>query len=251
MFKSFALVFVVIMIVVFAYTAETQVVTDGLVSYWSFEGGDVTDQVGDNDGTIVGDPEVVAGQVGDALRLDGQGDAVTFPTNGFPTGNAAMTWSAWFQREVSDRGASQLIVTYGPWTGPGLCFGLGTRNNDKLFMAQYGPVFDTWGPVVSLGDWHYVAAVYNGNQNNTIYLDGEEAGNRDLAQAPQVAEGDGAIGGNMPSLNELWVGLVDEVGFYNRALSEADARQNWEAGLAGVEAAGKLTTTWAKIKASR
>ncbi len=255
MFKNLALLFVVIMVVAFAYTAEAQVVTDGLVSYWSFEGGDITDKVGTNDGTIVGDPEMVAGYIGaNAMKFDGD-DAVAFAMDGFPTGNDARTWSAWFKREVTDRGTSQYIAAYGIWDAKGRGFGVATGrlSPEQIFIAQWG--LDTDGPTVSLGEWHYVAAVYDGAGTNIIYLDGAEVTNNDLGEPIDTPMGSGAIGAN-PDPGEFWEGLIDDVGLYDRALSAEEATQNYEA-LAGLEsttsvdAAGRLTSTWAKMKASK
>jgi hypothetical protein len=269
--KSIMLFFVMVGLAAFAFVAEAQVVQDGLVSYWSFEGGDVADRVGDNNGTIVGDPEVVAGKIGDALKFDGD-DTVTFPTTGVPTGNSPMSWSAWFKREVSDGGGVQYIATYGFPHCCGRFFGIGTRGGDhevtdggavqyiatygiagccgQVFMTQWGGGFDVFGPVVSLGDWHHVVAVYNGSQNDTIYLNGEEVASQDLDEAPNYVDTNpGAIGSN-PDLGEFYEGLIDDVGLYNRALSADDVAQNFLATVA-VEPAGKLTSTWADIKSTK
>jgi hypothetical protein len=60
-----------------ANTAAAQrVVTDGLISHWSFDTADVQgdtikDAWGSNDGTMVGGPKVVEGKVGEALELNG------------------------------------------------------------------------------------------------------------------------------------------------------------------------------------
>jgi hypothetical protein len=257
--KSIMLFFVMVGLAAFAFVAEAQVVQDGLVSYWSFEGGDVTDRVGDNNGTIVGDPEVVAGKIGDALKFDGD-DTVTFPTTGVPTGNSPMSWSAWFKRdEVTDGGAVQYIATYGIAGCCGQFFGIGTRGGDMVFMTQWGGQFDAIGPVVSVGDWHHVAAVYNGSQNDTIYLNGEEVFSKDLDEAPNLVDTNtGAIGSNSgnpddpekPDPSEFFEGLIDDVGLYNRALSADDVAQNFLATVA-VEPAGKLTSTWADIKSTK
>ena len=53
-----------------------QAITDGLVSYWSFnkaavEGKTVKDVFGANDGTMDGNVEVVKGKVGEALKFSG------------------------------------------------------------------------------------------------------------------------------------------------------------------------------------
>ncbi len=263
--KSIMVFFVVVGVATFAYTAEAQVVRDGLVSYWSFEGGDVTDMVGDNNGTIQGDPQMVPGRIGDALKFDGQGDSVTFPGVGVPTGNSPMSWSAWFKREVTDGGAVQYIATYGFPHCCGRFFGIGTRGGDMVFMTQWGGGFDVFGPVVSLGDWHHVVAVYNGSQNDTIYLNGEMVTSADLGGAPDLVDTNaGAIGSNPGILpgphetadgkpgdpGEFFEGLIDDVGLYNRALSADEVAQNFLATVA-VEPAGKLTSTWADIKSTK
>ncbi len=263
--KSIILFFVVVGVATFAYTAEAQVVRDGLVSYWSFEGGDVADMVGDNNGTIQGDPQIVPGRIGDALKFDGQGDSVTFPGVGVPTGNSPMSWSAWFKREVTDGGAVQYIATYGFPHCCGRFFGIGTRGGDMVFMTQWGGGFDVFGPVVSLGDWHHVVAVYNGSQNDTIYLNGEMVTSADLDGVPDLVDTNaGAIGSN-PGIHpgphetadgkpgdpgEFFEGLIDDVGLYNRALSADEVAQNFLATVA-VERAGKLTSTWADIKSTK
>ncbi len=263
--KSIILFFVVVGVATFAYTAEAQVVRDGLVSYWSFEGGDVADMVGDNNGTIQGDPQIVPGRIGDALKFDGQGDSVTFPGVGVPTGNSPMSWSAWFKREVTDGGAVQYIATYGFPHCCGRFFGIGTRGGDMVFMTQWGGGFDVFGPVVSLGDWHHVVAVYNGSQNDTIYLNGEMVTSADLDGVPDLVDTNaGAIGSN-PGIHpgphetadgkpgdpgEFFEGLIDDVGLYNRALSADEVAQNFLATVA-VEPAGKLTSTWADIKSTK
>ena len=68
----------------FTEAAEAQPVQDGLAAYWAFdadtiEGDTVKDVWGDHDGTIFGDPEIVIGQVGQALRFDGEADYIEVP----------------------------------------------------------------------------------------------------------------------------------------------------------------------------
>ncbi|RKY00911.1 hypothetical protein DRP77_10640, partial [Candidatus Poribacteria bacterium] len=80
---------------------RAQIVTDGLVGYWSLdkatiEGKTVKDVWGGNDGTIVGDPKIVPGKVGEALEFDGDdgieiqgGDELNF------AGKNELTVMAW------------------------------------------------------------------------------------------------------------------------------------------------------------
>ena len=68
-------------------TAPASIVTDGLVSYWTFDRGYINNKTGkdvwgDNNVTISGNPKVVPGQVGEALKFDGAGDFVNLTTLG-------------------------------------------------------------------------------------------------------------------------------------------------------------------------
>ena len=254
--RRFAVLFVVAGLVALAcYTAGAQIVEDGLVSYWRLDeekGGEIRDEVGPNNGTIRGNPKFVEGVSGKALQFSGD-DAVFFENVGFPKGSSATTWSVWFKREVSAP-LSQYIVTYGFWREPGgEGFGVGTGHNraDRLFMTQWGPSFDTFGPNIDTFDeWHYVAAVYDGKLHNTLYLDGEVVAERDLAMKPNVPNNNQGVIGSNTNFEESMEGFIDEVGLYNRALTAEEVVQNFNSDIKfGVNPAGKVSTTWGKMKA--
>jgi len=45
-----------------------------------------------------------------------------------------------------------------------------------------------------------------------------------------------------------FIGIIDEVMIYNRALSEDEIRQNFQAKGLSVRPAGKLATVWGEVK---
>ncbi len=66
-------------------TDAENIVTDGLVSYWTFDhediiGNTVKDVWGENNATIVGSPTIVNGRLKDALKFDGIKDYVNLTT---------------------------------------------------------------------------------------------------------------------------------------------------------------------------
>ena len=68
-------------------TDAEDIVTDGLVSYWTFDrvdiiGDTVKDVWGENNATIVGTPTIVNGHLKDALKFDGVKDYVNLTTLG-------------------------------------------------------------------------------------------------------------------------------------------------------------------------
>ena len=84
--------------------AET-IITDGLVSYWSFDrdtinGRIVQDEWGENDATIVGNPKFQRGRVNQGLKLDGISDYVNLTNLGdFGSQMAASTFEAWVKTD--------------------------------------------------------------------------------------------------------------------------------------------------------
>ena len=89
-------------ITIFSHNGYTEpIVTDGLVSYWTFDKQDMVDDTvkdvwGKNDGTIVGEPKRVEGRVNDALEFDGSDDYVNLTNLGdFGSQVGTSTFEAW------------------------------------------------------------------------------------------------------------------------------------------------------------
>ncbi len=97
----YLMIFSVVSIMLTVTSHAKTIVTDGLVSYWTFDehninDGTVKDVWGENDATIVGNPEIVHGIDGDAIRLDGFGDYVNLTNLGdFGKYLPASTFEAW------------------------------------------------------------------------------------------------------------------------------------------------------------
>ncbi len=129
-----------------------------------------------------------------------------------------------------------------------------TLQNHKLnFAAQCGnPIgHNTWSKTL-LNDnkWHQVAGTYDG-KTVKVYIDGEfEVSNP--AAGPFIP-GPKYIG-SRDDKQEAFTGLIDEIAFFNVALSDNDIKEIYEGGLsvalgfAAVSPQAKLTTTWGKLK---
>ena len=273
--KKITLLFIATSLVTFAaYTAQAQnqkfaIVADGLVSYWTLDeikDGKVEDIVGDNDGSLQKKQKVVKGKYGNALEFDGIGHFIEVGTKDLPLGNAPVTISAWFFKDkVGPPAEAFFFFCYGVWdTGsPGHGFYLqnGRRrlNNTLVFGQGANPATEIKGPGIDkLGKWHHVAAIHNGAKRNIIYLDGVEVGAKDVPE-PQVQigpvpgkNGHGAVIGANTQRQSIFLGLLDEIGIYNRALTPEEVQKNATAAqIFAVAPGGKLSLTWAKIKTSR
>jgi hypothetical protein len=273
-YKNLALLLIVPLLVTIAsYTAEAQknqplaIPTDGLASYWTLDeikDNKVKDIVGENDGFVTGKPTVVKAKFGNGLKFDGGGDWVLVTTKGLNSGNQAMSVSAWFfKAKKGPAPGGFTIFAFGRWDCCCICFNASLVNgkrrlNNRLSMSQWGCGSDINGPEIELGKWHHVAAVYDGAKKNTLYYDGVEIGTKDIPEEPNIEMNFNAQSGGLglngwrPPNGEFWDGILDDIGFYNRALTAAEvARIANLAQVFSVEPGDKLGLTWGQIKASR
>ena len=268
---------------VYANVALAQFVTEGLVSYWSFEaetieGKTVRDVWGKNDGTIVGDTKRKVGKVGNALEFDGDGDSVDCGNDeslNFDTEDpfsicawvkaheegltVLQPWQEWGQSIAGkvDDGWHGYILTI---TGAG-------HNNEPYTLNAVlsntlgGNDINCSTPDNSMTiatDWTYVCMSYEGTSNVAgihLSINGVNqpvSTQRDGLTASISSRARFTIGQVTVTDWPIWFdGLIDEVAVYNRALSEDEISQNFaENGLA-VQPTDKLPQTWGAIKISK
>jgi len=150
-----------------------------LVSHWKLDDGsglaahDAT--ANGNDGALNGDAKWVAGWIGVALELDGDGDFVDCGTSGTFNATDAVTLAAWVRPDLDFAYPdwSGIIMRGGPnidtfafyYNGPNQQLGFKTTGTTPPWTATPAPgLFD--------GEWHHTCAVYDGAVK-TVYLDGE------------------------------------------------------------------------------
>jgi hypothetical protein len=175
-----------------------------------------------NNGTLQGDPQWVAGQIGDALKLDGRGDYVELPT-GF-VGSDKGSVCAWIKTTQSTIG----MIFYGSDGTSGN--GYGDQNELHLNMESSGLVeFYIEGPTdvsaetSALNDdaWHHIAATWQTNGQVNLYVDGGLAAS--VNHTGNNFQFSGRVRLGRPNDNERYYnGLLDDVRVYNYVLSPAE-----------------------------
>ncbi len=102
--KVLSLTFTLVIVLTFmcANMANAQFVTEGLVSYWTFnkasmQGETVKDVWGENNGTIKGEPKAVEGKFSEAMEFDGRDDFVEVPDSKSLQIDKAGTIEMWIQ----------------------------------------------------------------------------------------------------------------------------------------------------------
>jgi hypothetical protein len=238
-----------------------QAVVNGLVSYWTFDAADiagnkVSDVFGDNNGTIIGAPKIVAGKVGEGLAFDGTKDYVDYGV--FDLSDQG-TVEAYIKPAAF--GTILTILALGSQTCNTCYWHFRVYRNAKLEVAQCNN--DQWdwltgSTTFSENTWYHVAVVSNGTSYK-LYVNGQEEG---LTITGGANSGDWlgdtdkrdniTIGVfKRAALDDFFNGIIDEVRLYKRALSANEIKQNMNAEGLAVITSKKLTLTWGEIKISR
>jgi hypothetical protein len=249
---------------------------DGLVGYWSFDTGTAKDDSGmGNKGTILGNPSVVDGRVGQAFDFDGDGDGIDIPSNPTVELPDALTAACWiFPRATQN--AAGLDHAGVVWKGNMIGWGADVYN---FRIATAGTAGLTWGStgtgtegyfatsncfVDGLNTWYHVALVEDGSEgrayvNGVVMEDADvDGGDMHRPAAPYDTWPDEPVrigysqgqGGTMPNY-VYFDGIIDEVVLYDRALSADEITELMNVGMpaTAVEPTDKLATTWSRIKA--
>ena len=242
---------------------------------WTFDEGDAADSSEHAvNGTFAGEPEVVDGIVGKALKFDGVDDGVKLPdSNGLNTGGPFMnrTIAAFFKcTDVSITDHKQTIFEEGGRTRG---FVINVFDGD-VYVGAWNRAEYQWAGAwpsaeVESDRWYHVALVLRDTTNVVeddkfeMWLDGEliasEPGGQLFAHgddtgiahtnANAVFHDDDGGGTNI----HYFGGLIDEVIVYNSAFDENDFAEYADIikEATSVEPQDKFTTTWGALKSQR
>jgi len=268
MFRRTLMVILVFAVVVtpiwHANLVNAQLVEQGLVSYWSFDedtiDGDILkDVLGNNNGDIFGNPELVAGKVKGAMEFDGSDDHISIPdSDSLNMGESDFSICVWVATEV-DAIPSFTTTVF----ADGDMMGGGDPSYGADIQAGGRPAFElydltTWlssqakiSPTsVNDGDFYHLTWVFERKDNCSIYINGKLDVEHDISMIGDLDNTRGSMIGNTPTRDFFFLGVMDELVVYDRALSEAEVVTNFGAAGLSVDSGDKLASTWGKIKAS-
>ncbi len=229
-----------------------QAITDGLISYWSFNQDTVTDKTvkdifGTNNGTMDGNVEVVNGKIGDALKFSGGHVDCGAAKDLIEIGDQ-LTLEMWIKPEkagwaiiagLSKSGSNTYVIAWSDQT--------------RVDFNIWNGAVETW-PFHSvaqpeLNKWHHVAGVYDGSEA-IIYINGELDSKKKF-EGNLKHNGENFWMGARKSDGLVFNGLIDELRIYNRGLSQNEVKNNLNATGLAVEPLNKLTLTWGMIRGSK
>jgi hypothetical protein len=202
----------------------------GIVSWWAGED-NALDQVGGNNGTLVGDATYGSGEVGGGFALDGSGDGVQVSSNSTNLWLQNFTIETWIKR------ASAAVASYGSG-GNGVIFGYGSggylfymNSSGNLTFSKLGDASYVTGPAVTDTNWHHVAITKNGS-TITFYLDGVGYAAPAYNVTFTFAGGPG-LGYRPDNGDNSFYGSIDELSIYSRALPALEVQDIYLAGNGG------------------
>jgi hypothetical protein len=207
-------------------TSVAKAVDPDLVGWWRLDDGlgtNVTDSSGrGNHGSFQGDPQWVAGKIGQALQFDGVDDFVEVPHDETLTVDNEVTVMAWInaERYIGPTGDNwQGIMAKGP--NPGRSYSLYTEVGGALHFST-GGVGTLSSTQVPLNEWVHVAAqvISGGHQ---YYVNGEDAGTSGSGiTLPGASDTATVVIGNARDANREFLGMIDDVRIYRRALTQEE-----------------------------
>lgn len=246
----------------FVDIAKGFIVTDGLVSYWSFDKATIKDKTvkdiwGSSDGTIFGNAKIVEGKFGEALGLEKNEFAhVQFDDSKMPSGNDPRTLSAWVKQDILSVGFGA-VVEWGTNVQPQRSGILITSAGGVYFVGCCADMPSNG--TTNLGEWNHVVITYDGTVlktyiNNKLDKIGAPI---DVCGNNQVLKLDTKLGVGRIGANVVWtenfIGYIDEVSIYRKAISADEVQQNFESKgfeKESVDSTGKLALTWGEVKVS-
>lgn len=206
---------------------------DGPLAQWSLEGNAKdTAFLGDRHGTIDGEATFTSGAVGTALALNPATQAHVTAPNTVRT-DASFSVAAWVKIDaggyaraaVSQDGTNfaGFDLWYRPDNGGRWVFGMA-----KSDASYQGTDMAVSAHPAQIGVWTHLAGVYEAQQGQLrLYVNGVRAGTAGRTAVPWHASGPLRIGQTMwngsPAV-DFFNGTIDEVGIWDRALSDAEVR---------------------------
>lgn len=208
---------------------------EGVISYWTFDDGTAVDEVGGNDGTVYGAVSV-PGKVRQSMFFDG------YSTIHMPYapvfGSGDFTVAFWGKDAEPLSGVEGIFSTTegSPWTQVVL-YGGDWAGIDTLYThlpSESVCAADTfsrtaWSFIVLRRTGNVFEWIINGALNATCY-DWLSGGSWDSTH-PELGMN---IGSSRPAhLEEPLTGYVDELAFFNRAVTDEEIQDFYQNGLAG------------------
>ena len=200
-----------------------------LVGYWTFDGNANDATMNRNNGTLHGvtQAEDRYGNVNKAYRFNGS-SYIEVPHSETLNMTHAITMTAWIKPQ--SWWANQWIVVMQKGDQRNVNYQFAMRISDnRVFLCNYG-ISQRCGQLgLELDKWQQVALTYESGKNLCFYRNGVLIGTWQFAKDLQPNKGSLLIGYDPFWGTEYFIGDMDDVRLFNRALSEEEIKALYKA----------------------
>jgi LruC domain-containing protein len=207
-----------------------------LVSYWpldEFGGVDVPDAQGDNAGTNYGGTWTT-GVKGNCLDFNGSSEYVNIPKDETLNFTNSLTIMAWAKtRDYKEA----KIAQKGDWDGHGIGGSKWNGWKGHVRISGGGTEAIEWTdgrPL--LNEWYHIAITYDGSKLK-MYINGQLNNSRDVSGTLNINNRTASIGSDNGA-QKFFNGLIDEVKFFNTALTATQIQSEYGDQTAGTDTDG-------------
>ncbi len=204
-----------VIIIVFMFFIGINTSSASLIAYFPFDG-NAKDTTGNgHDGTVYGALLTSEGYKGSAYQFDGTDDYIYVPLNINPSTMMSLTMGAWVK--ASNASPIRQIISHDNG-GYDRSLGIDYRGGSTGWSAFSGTGGVLGAFPVTIEQWTFVAVVYDeSSQNVMLYVDGQS-----MSEIGDLSDGNNFLYiGSNPGFGEYFQGTIDEVFFFDEALTKS------------------------------
>lgn len=239
---------------------------DELIAWWVADG-TPEDRVASNDGMLMGGMGFAGGLVQQGFEFDGVDDYVDAGNAATARPDFPFSVDFWVNQGAAskftaicstDTGGNGQYSGFGVYVNPAGAVISGIGNNQGCCTPAYRRNFYSPEGVVTLGNWHHVAVVFESATSHLIYVDGAVQPTTSAGTATTMAYGPGNLLqlGRVYDANSTFsyaTGRLDEVQIQDGILDPGKIQQIYLAGSEGQckdEPIATESRSWSAVKAT-
>lgn len=179
------------------------------------------------------------GILNNGASLDGVNDKIVYTSMDTKATSTDYSISMWAQSDVGQgNGDYNLLYRWTTSTGTidcSRCYWSGYGANNMRFRVNTdaGTVDINYAAAIGTGWHHYVFVVDNTNSIARVYVDGSQVASGALSGTPIISSSDFCIGNRNFSTGEGWDGIIDEVAYFEVALTTDNITYLYNSGAPG------------------